>query len=660
MQIDQIVLYSNSGEKRTIVLRPGQLNIITGASLKGKSSLIGIIRYLLGSGSPHAPALIRDAVSWYGLLASVNDESFFIGRPRVGGGSQTTNQAMWFPGATEAPSYDDLVVNATSEEVRNHLGGLLGVGANENVPDPGQTRAPLAATFVHSLYYCFLEQGEIANPYSLFHHQTLDFQAQAIRDTLPYFIGAQGRNEISLRDRLRGLRRDKRRIELQLGQLDAFQLQETAVAETLLGQARDFGIFDSVDPELGGSALDVLRAALATASAGFDDESPASVPRDEYERLIDETRALRESMREKSGQLRRLDRFAKDSAGYELEVTEQRSRLASARLVPEAEKEGHCPLCGQGASGLADLMNANLAVASGDADHRLRSAARDQRQISASISELQESIDSDRARYESTQSALREIDRLRAQETERARSLEMRSFVIGRISQFLDTHDEAADLDRQVLSSRIAALRQQIDQIEEQIDGDAVRSRTQSLMNVVSRQMAEHARFLGLEHSATGVRIDPQRLTVVADLPSGPAYMSEKEIGGGMNWVGYHLATYLAMQAYFIEHRRPVPSFIVFDQPSQVFFPEEDSAEPKIDFEDLEVGDKERTRRLFELIDNAVDAASGNLQVLVLDHADFLSESWFQEAVIEKWRGPVALVPAEWLDELDESPDGER
>ncbi|MFC5009293.1 DUF3732 domain-containing protein [Nocardioides plantarum] len=655
MQINQIILYSNSGEMRVLTLLPGRMNIITGASLKGKSSLIGILRYLLGSGSPHAPALIRGAVSWYGLVASVGEESFFIGRPRVGG-SQTTNQAMWLPGATDAPAYVDLTTNATAEEVRNHLGGLLGIGANENVPDPGHTRAPLAATFVHSLYYCFLEQGEIANPYSLFHHQTLDFQAQAIRDTLPYFVGAQGRDEMALRDRLRGLRRDRRRIELQLGQLDAFQLQETAVARTLMGQARDFGIIDVGELVAEESAIDSLRSALTSATAGFGMETPASVPQDEYERLIDDSRMLRESMREQSAQLRRLNRFAEDSAGYEVEVSEQRSRLASARLVPEPKTEGHCPLCGQGVAGLEGVMSSNLAMATGDADHRLRSAARDQRQIAVSISELQASIERDRVGYEATQAALREIDRLRAQETERARSLEMRSFVVGRISQFLETHDEATDVDRQLLTSRITDLRRQIEQLEERIDGDAVRSRTQSLMNLVSRRMAEYAQFLGLEHSTTGVRIDPQRLTVVADLPSGPAYMSEKEIGGGMNWVGYHLATYLAMQAYFIEHARPVPSFIVFDQPSQVFFPEEDSASEgdAVDFDDLEVGDKERTRRLFMLINDAVTAASGNLQVLVLDHADFLSEPWFQDAVLEKWRGSAALIPAGWLDEQPE------
>jgi hypothetical protein len=36
------------------------------------------------------------------------------------------------------------------------------------------------------------------------------------------------------------------------------------------------------------------------------------------------------------------------------------------------------------------------------------------------------------------------------------------------------------------------------------------------------------------------------------------------------------------------------------------------------------------------------------LQIIVTDHAN-LSEKWFQDAIIEEWRGGKELVPSEWL-----------
>jgi hypothetical protein len=57
-------------------------------------------------------------------------------------------------------------------------------------PPPGQTRVPLAATISHALTFCLQSQNEIAQRRHLFHGGSDRFVAQAIKDTLPYFLGA--------------------------------------------------------------------------------------------------------------------------------------------------------------------------------------------------------------------------------------------------------------------------------------------------------------------------------------------------------------------------------------------------------------------------------------------------------------------------------------
>lgn len=59
--------------------------------------------------------------------------------------------------------------------------------------------------------------------------------------------------------------------------------------------------------------------------------------------------------------------------------------------------------------------------------------------------------------------------------------------------------------------------------------------------------------------------------TVVVDKPDRPVPL--KQLGSGSNWVGVHLIAYFALQYYFIGTNRPVPSFLFFDQLSQVYFP---------------------------------------------------------------------------------------
>ena len=104
MQIDELILYNADGDTRPIPLRAGQLNVITGDSRTGKSSLINILRFLLGSGNPHTPyGPIQQSVAWYAMRAHVGETAFFIARPAPTGDKETS-EAMLTVGATEAPA----------------------------------------------------------------------------------------------------------------------------------------------------------------------------------------------------------------------------------------------------------------------------------------------------------------------------------------------------------------------------------------------------------------------------------------------------------------------------------------------------------------------------------------------------------------------------
>jgi hypothetical protein len=166
-----------------------------------------------------------------------------------------------------------------------------------------------------------------------------------------------------------------------------------------------------------------------------------------------------------------------------------------------------------------------------------------------------------------------------------------------------------------------------------------------SLLNIVGRRLTALAQALPLEHSDHGVRIDPYRLTVVADTLQGPAYMDAGAIGSGMSWVGYHLTAYLALQEYFIDANRPVPRFIVLDQPSQAFFPRD--RESGGDLAELSDTDRDNTRKLYRMMFDAVTQLDGQLQIIAFDHADF-GDEWFHDSIIETWRDGVALIPRDW------------
>lgn len=643
MQLDALVFYSRDGETRSIRLKSGQMNVITGDSRTGKSSLINIIRFLLGSGRPNVPlGPIQETVGWYALHAHVDETTFFIAREAPPGDNET-GEAMLVIGDSGTPSLDELEANTNSGALRDYIGGLLGIEDNRNVPSLGQTRNALSATFVHSLFYCFQGQGEIANPEILFHRQNREWMPQTIRDTAPYFLGAQGADDLRRREELAERRRHLRRLEQRLRAAEAEQTTGFDRAGSLLTESVDVGLLvDRPEVETLAEAREVLRAVRDNPAAASDAVESGA----EFDRLRDRRRELSERVRDIGEQIRGLEQFAAADESHVSELAEQNARLASIGLVPEDDSaDATCGLCGQPLDAHPDVRTA-AEGAFHRAERRLELARRDAPRIDAARATLLEQQRAARGEIrdiDGTLGALASRDEL-VRHTRDA--INVQSYTRGRIALYLDSSEEIGDQQLERLRREVAEGQEAVAALAESLDNDAVRSRTTSALRTVSRQMTTWAQELELEHAADGAVIDLDRLTIVADTPSGPAYMNAGGIGSGMNWVGYHLTAYLALQRFFIENRRPVPSFVVLDQPSQAFFPRD--RESGGDLDELNDTDRENTKRLYALIRQVVDELAGQLQIIALDHADF-DEHWFSESVIERWRGGEALIPGHWF-----------
>ena len=107
----------------------------------------------------------------------------------------------------------------------------------------------------------------------------------------------------------------------------------------------------------------------------------------------------------------------------------------------------------------------------------------------------------------------------------------------------------------------------------------------------------------------------------------------------------YHLIGHLVFHRWFTKRNRPVPHFLFLDQPSQVYFPPEPAEDRSVD--DLEDVDRFELRRMFRMVFDAVKDITPGFQVIITEHAD-INENWYQDAVRERWRGGLKLVPEDW------------
>jgi hypothetical protein len=209
---------------------------------------------------------------------------------------------------------------------------------------------------------------------------------------------------------------------------------------------------------------------------------------------------------------------------------------------------------------------------------------------------------------------------------------------------------EATD-ENAALRKAVEDGERRLEELAAQLDPDEVEELKGSILNVISAQMSAWARTLQLEHANAPYRLDDKRLTVIVDTPERPIVM--ERMGSGENWLGCHLIALLALHQHFIRRERPVPNFLFLDQPSQVYFPSEESykaLEGEVsNLEDIGA-DVLAVQRMFAFLFTIVDELSPNLQIIVTEHAHLGNERFQQALVEEPWRGERALIPLDWLE----------
>ncbi|MGA9139032.1 MAG: DUF3732 domain-containing protein, partial [Methanocella sp.] len=195
----------------------------------------------------------------------------------------------------------------------------------------------------------------------------------------------------------------------------------------------------------------------------------------------------------------------------------------------------------------------------------------------------------------------------------------------------------------------VKSLQSAISGFERELSDSEINEMKDSILSSISSQMSKWANDLELEYKGYPYRLDINKLTVVVDKSGKPISM-KTSMGSAENWLGCHLIALLALHRHFIENKRPVPNFIIMDQPTQVYFPPEKYAE--MEGMTTELGDDDRiaVKRLFKFILQACNDMAPNLQIIITDHAN-LDWDIFQDALVEApWRGNNALIPQDWYN----------
>jgi hypothetical protein len=647
--ITTIFFLGVSRQRREVTFAADELNIITGASGTGKSTLIKAIDYCLGSSKCELPAHVRRRSVAVGVKWIAGDAEMIVGRviPPVG---QATSTRMFTATGRNLPlpeTVDEFDGATTVEAAKAFIERAFGIGDVISEPDVAGARG--RASVRHVTPYLFVTKEVIYSESTLLHGLEKADKARDIIAAMPYFFRAT--DEASAIDERR-LRQLQRALEKEEAKARSRAAAETALKQraiSLLTEAHRIGLAKSPPPDAPEVTL------LAELKAICETQLQANTYPDEGE-LGALSRRRREILSEVSALRRRLQatRTAlREATGFQGAVSRQRDKLMLAEHLHLDGIAEVCPVC------------ETPSERGREAAHALQATLTKVRAESVAVERVRPRlVEHDRALEEEIGRLNVELRRIddqiqtwlrQSEETRRLADLgQLRAHLLGRISFFLE-----ASIDEPHQAARdLSVLRAEIVELEARVDQEAKEIKLRRAEARISQFASEAFVALPTVAPCIGSELDfssRQPEVTVIEEGSG-AVLRLPDVGSDQNYLAIHIALSFALQRYFETVNAPVPGLLVLDQISRPYFPtsgeDEDEAEISGGEEDEDV---QAMRKHIDFL-FAETARRKGLQVLLIEHAYFADDPRYVTATRERWTraSGQALIPLNWPTRGDE------
>ena len=677
--IREIIIWPEdvSFEPRALPFDPGAVSVVTGWSGTGKSSIVNIIDYVLGSSTCSiAVGAIRNAVSWFGLTIETDKGLMRIARPKPA--ARQVSEDIWIQDIEAVTQPLPARPHANSNVARLKILLDLLSGLSNLALDPEKDRGfGGRASFRDLAAFNLLPQHIVANPHTLFFKADSSKHRETLRHVLPLALGVVTNEDLVRAHRLKLLRDEQRRLETELRTRRNALDNWSANARGSFFRAQELGLLPAGDPpgDLQG-LLKVLKEVVAAGGQSVPASGRVSAAVTRLDTIRRQEEALDKKISADRRRLRKLRSLSRSVVDYADVLAEQSESVKGVGWFKSHVAGESCVLCGSETEAAKDaLEELNEPIAELENLSTGATAARpmvDRDLIAVQTSLLQAESD-----LVALQRTLREFEAVVDKERGQSQSLENIYRFIGSTEQGLRMLGDVQGDEG--LEARLDKLRAEIRKTDRQGNDDERHRRAREVHGQISSYIIRFIQHLGIEGAEGRPVLDERELNLRFDHESAQGSDYLWEIGSGENWMAYHLAALLALHGIFLARgqNNPVPTFLVIDQPSQVYFPS-DTFEQIVAGEDVagavegsseaarrrnrRLSDLESTRKIFSTLAKAHKAFGSNLQIIVLDHAD--KHAWGEvEGIkeVENWRGAADfLIPADWLPRDDEPTETDK
>jgi len=617
--INKIILwFKNGSTPRVLEFQPNKVNVITGGSGTGKSSILSIFDYCMLSTKANIPQeVINENIAWYGLDFKINEKDFLLARK-----SPITNigsDEVYFSSDNTFPK--KLSKNNDIKQVKSILEKEFGIDENLKIPFGGKhLSAGSKISYRYFLLFNTLSEDTIAHTKQFFdyHLYDRDKYIEALDRIFYLALGVDDVSNVLIKEKIDGLEKDLAKIEKRKKALDKEEKLFGQQIIRLINRAQEYDLIERrlFPIEEGRERLKQLVNQFRTAT---------------YSNNMQQVDELNKRKRTIFRQIRNLERFNVEYDTYKKNLNGDYDSLKPieylnqnfGELIPTLEVRTF----------LNSLENSLRTI---------RDEIAKKKPISVNV----------KSEVTALRNRLEEIDRELATLPTATKDYtdEAQKFIfIGELKSQLAFYENKWELDledgdEQGLLEEIEALK------------DALKNNNEKRRLVLSDLEALIQSFFDALGDVMGVYKDYKVLVDVGEkslkLRKGKELQMQGTIGSKSNYMFLHLFLFLGLHEHFISLPHSyVPQFLILDQPSQPYY-EGSNVIERTD-EITKDDDKVKLQSAFQLLNDFVDKINTEyqteFQIIMLEHAPeryWLEKNLQNFSLVEEFRNGNALIPA--------------
>ena len=649
--IEFIGLLDKKGNPHGVTLHPG-LNIITGRSATGKSSIIEIFDHCMGESQNTIPTgIISDNAEIFCTMLQIGMGRWVLAR-------RSTKHYIIDANALNIKSKDDLTLDIFESKQINRtdfiykLNQIYGldisdmIESEEDKKRKGMVGAP---SIRNAMSYIIQHQNLIANKLALFYRfderekkeQTIEqFKIFAKYVDAQYYSLSREINTLKKRlDNLGQLvQREKELISMSLSQIEIeHNHYEDITGKSAMEFFSPHAILNSPS-----KYLERLKS-IDLPDIAINEDNQKYI--EHYEELQQEKNKLQAELRD--AQIRKT----------EIESTikildEYKTKLLKYKAPQEIHLDySICPFCHQHTELVEDEAK-RLTIAINRVNHELMTVQPLIRPQYQALYNINSEIDSKLIAINNLNIKLDKlysiVEKLRENNSLRKQAFKIIVRLQGLIENISEIQQKSSE---SIFNEYKIELNQKIAEFEAKYN---ITKKIDEAQDQINRYISIYRKSLIFEKRLDDYDLIFSLNNFELNFIKGKEVIKMRAVGSGSNWLNAHLCLFLALGSYFKSIENSIiPSIIFFDQPSQVYFPSKDDNE-KFNAEKLnEHSDKNKQNlnnnddditavtNIFQTLYKYCISHKNSIQIIVTDHADYLTIDGldnFDSIVAARWR----------------------